>query len=296
MHVHCERSRPSSDRRTRLTSCSLDRQGASSQAAECTGNVGCVVVAGAPAGATAGANSIATDPLADSGSPPSPGSPSDTVLIGTACGNGQLDPGEACDPPASCPTEDTCGTTDSCLTSALLGKAETCDVVCSTQEITTCTSGDGCCAKGCKYPDDTDCSKSCGDGVVDAPELCEPSSTDKPCASSCDDGNACTLDVKTGTPEQCNVACTHMAVTAAKSGDGCCPPGANANNDSDCQPVCGNRVVERGETCDGNCPATCDDGKACTSDTALGSADRCDAMCTNSPITRPRRAGSCTSV
>jgi alpha-N-arabinofuranosidase len=75
-----------------------------------------------------------------------------------------------------------------------------------------------------------DCSASCGNGVVDASETCDPPTS---CPSSCDDGNACTLDQLTGSPENCNVACSNTAITACTSGDGCCPSGCSAS-DSDC--------------------------------------------------------------
>lgn len=172
-----------------MTACALDDRGVRPQSTECTGELGCVLAAGSRGPATSGASSIDPHVPVDSGAPTGPVNPPDATLTIAACGNSLLDPGETCDPPASCPTEETCRTTDGCLTGHLLGSAETCDAVCSTQETTVCTSGDGCCAKGCKYPEDADCSMSCGDGVVDPPELCEPSSEDKPCPTSCDDGN-----------------------------------------------------------------------------------------------------------
>jgi hypothetical protein len=49
-------------------------------------------------------------------------------------------------------------------------------------------------------------------------------------------------------------------------------------------PNCGNGQVEPGETCDGNCPKSCDDAQACTVDTLNGSADACNAVCSNAPI------------
>lgn len=148
-------------------------------------------------------------------------------------------------------------------------------------------------AERCQHPDDVDCSPRCGDGVVTPPELCEPMSTLKPCATSCDDRDPCTLDAKTGTPEQCNVMCTHMPIVARKSGDGCCLPNSNANTDHDCKPVCGNGVRESEETCDGNCPHSCDDGNPCTQDMAIGAADSCNAACVYIELGRKDGDGCC---
>src|SRR4029077_13367821 len=128
-------------------------------------------------------------------------------------------------------------------------------------------SGDSCCPKDCKYPDDGDCSKSCGDGVVEPPETCETSSKDKPCPATCDDGNACTADQLVGSAEQCSASCLNTPITMPIPGDKCCPPNANANVDSDCKAQFGNVIKEPGELCDGDCPTSCDDDNACTTDT-----------------------------
>jgi hypothetical protein len=116
------------------------------------------------------------------------------------CGNGIVEPGEKCDGktcPTVCPTPDPA----SCLRFEFSGSASACDAECNMHAVTECRSGDGCCATGCKYPADTDCSKSCGDGVVTAPETCEQTSANTPCPTKCDDANACTLDVMMGSPE-----------------------------------------------------------------------------------------------
>ena len=226
-------------------------------------------------------------------SAPGSGSSASAPMMGSAaCGNGVPEPGEACDG-ASCPTE--CPSADACTPTTLEGSVDDCTAHCSMTSVTECRSGDGCCPQGCKYPEDDDCPRSCGDGVVDPPEVCEPTSVDQPCPTSCDDGDPCTVDVSSGRAEDCNVKCTHMPVTAAIAGDECCPPGANANSDSDCSPVCGNGVKEDSETCDPSsaCPRSCDDGDACTADTLMGSASQCNAACSNVPITRPRGGDGC---
>lgn len=217
------------------------------------------------------------------------GSRSDSSAAASVCGNGIREAAELCD--GDCPA--TCDAPTGCLKSSLEGSPATCDARCVVVETTDCKSGDDCCAPSCKYPEDSDCSKSCGDGVVDSPELCEPGSKDKPCPTSCDDADPCTQDIKTGTPQQCNVVCSHTPVTVAKNGDQCCPRGGNANSDSDCSPNCGNKVKEGSEVCDGDCPTSCDDGDPCTVDKLSGSAGQCTAACTNAPIVRPANGDGC---
>ena len=147
------------------------------------------------------------------------------------------------------------------------------------------------------------CQVTCGNGSLDTEfgELCDPGVTSGPgaCPASCDDAVACTDDVRSGA--DCQVACVHSDITVPVDGDGCCPAGANANNDDDCAPVCGNSVVEMDETCDraisggpGACPlvASCNDLRACTTDTLVG-AGTCTAACTNAPVTQPMNGDGC---
>jgi hypothetical protein len=207
------------------------------------------------------------------------------------CGNGVREGNELCDG-ADCSSS--CETSNACLIGMLIGSAAMCDARCGApKEVTECKSGDGCCANDCKYPADTDCSKSCGDGVVDDPELCEPTSTDKPCPTSCDDDDTCTQDIKTGTTAQCNVSCAHMPITSPQSDDGCCPRSANANTDSDCTAICGNGVVESGEKCDGDCPtsSSCTGGSGCSRRMLIGSG--CAVECRTVEITERKASDGC---
>lgn len=198
------------------------------------------------------------------------------------CGNGTLDAGETCDPPESC--DSTCNDGNACTTDELTGSAANCNLACSHNSITSCASGDGCCPTGCDATSDDDCSGTCGDSVVDPGETCDPPGS---CPTACDDGNACTIDQKTGSADNCNVACSNTAITACASGDGCCAPGCDAATDDDCSLECGNGTVDAGETCDppDSCPADCDDGNACTIDQKTGSAANCNVACSNNPIT-----------
>ncbi len=198
------------------------------------------------------------------------------------CGNGVVEPGETCDPASSCPTS--CNDGNACTVDRTTGSSANCNVACSHTSVTTCVAGDGCCPAGCNANNDSDCSPTCGNGVVEPGETCDPASS---CPTSCNDGNACTVDQTTGSRANCNVACSHTSVTTCVAGDGCCPAGCNANNDSDCSPSCGNGVVEVGETCDprSSCPASCDDGIDCTVDQMTGSRANCNVACSHTSVT-----------
>ena len=199
-----------------------------------------------------------------------------------ACGNGVVEAGETCDPPSSCPTSCTDG--DSCTDDKMTGSSANCNVACSHTAITTCVSGDGCCPAGCNARTDTDCSPTCGNGVVEPGETCDPASS---CPTSCTDGNACTIDQMTGSSANCNATCSHTAITTCVSGDGCCPAGCNARTDTDCSPTCGNGVVEPGETCDpaSSCPTSCNEANACIIDQKTGSSANCNVACSHTAIT-----------
>lgn len=185
----------------------------------------------------------------------------------TRCGDGLVtgtelcDTGISADEPGACPTE--CPPLSQCVMRALNGTG--CRAECVVLQA-QCSGGDDCCPGNCMPSNDDDCSSSCGDGIVqvDEGETCDPEpSADAgavACPAGCDDEDACTTDVLSGSAMNCNVECAHVAITALASGDGCCPAGANAITDSDCQPVCGNNVRERGEDCDAQagCNAQCD--------------------------------------
>jgi hypothetical protein len=201
-------------------------------------------------------------------------------------------PGEACDPSVagSCPTS--CPAPPSaCTVVEMQGKLGSCDVRCVTQTIVGCLGGDGCCPTGCTALTDSDCPPVCGDGAVETGETCDRAITagfPGACPRSCDDGDACTVDLTDGAVANCTRACTHVAVTACLGGDGCCPEGCTAASDADCNPVCNDGRVGAGETCDppSACPTSCpDDGDPCTREQLTGDADHCTAACQHVPIT-----------
>ncbi len=199
-----------------------------------------------------------------------------------SCDNDIIEQGETCDPPGTCPT--TCDDGVACTADALIGSAESCSAACSYSPITHCDSGDGCCPPSCNHASDSDCSVSCGNGLIEQGETCDPPSS---CIAACDDGVACTNDTLIGSPANCSSSCGHAPITECDSGDGCCPPGCDNTIDEDCSVSCDNNVIEYGETCDppGTCPTTCDDLVACTVDIMTGSAESCSVNCSFNIIT-----------
>lgn len=214
----------------------------------------------------------------------------DAGEVAVVCGDGVVGAGETCDPPGSCPGM--CDDGAACTMDVRTGDPSTCDVACDATVVEACADGDGCCPGGCDSTTDGDCSESCGNGVVEAGETCDPPGS---CPTSCDDGVACTTDRLSGSADACSAECSHVAITSCVAGDGCCPAGCNATTDSDCSAVCGNGVIEGVETCDppSSCPSSCDDGMACTMDGTLGSAASCTLVCTHVTITACANGDGC---
>jgi hypothetical protein len=148
-----------------------------------------------------------------------------------SCGNGTVESalGETCDPPTSCPS---CDDGIECTADTTEGAAETCDVVCGHEDITTClTDADGCCPAGCTGMTDPDCAV-CGNGTVELGETCEGN-----CPTSCPaDDDLCTVDEIVGSANECTAACSHEAATQCSAqSDACCPAGCDGTNDIDCE-------------------------------------------------------------
>ena len=210
--------------------------------------------------------------------------------IKTSCGDGIVSGSEICDPAitsgaGACPT--TCQSTTSCSTSLLVGSAQGCDARCEPAVISQCIEGDGCCPAECGEESDSDCSKTCGDGVVDEGETCDGN------CESCDDGDSCTSDLSSGSAKNCSLECTHDAITNCTDADGCCPANCDESNDSDCSDSCGDGIVVAGEVCDGNCPTSCEDQDACTIDSLSGRPDLCNVVCINTPFTECKNDDGC---
>jgi cysteine-rich repeat protein len=223
------------------------------------------------------------------------------------CGDGNVDPGEACDdgpengPGKPCKAD--C-TASSCGDGMV-------------QDPEGCDDGNGVDGDGCSA---TCTPEACGDGEIQGMEQCDDGNADDTDACS----NTCTLAacgdsiVQAGTGETCDAgpanadsgACTTTCATA-KCGDGLlwnteggaevCDEGANNGPGNackdDCTPnVCGDKAVGPGEACDdGNvtagdgCSATCkleacgsgdvDPGEACDDGKNGNQDDGCTDLC-----------------
>lgn len=197
------------------------------------------------------------------------------------CGDGviEAEAGETCDPPGSCPVASDCGGQPQvCTEIRYVGAPETCDARCAESEITSCVSGDGCCPSNCDAQSDSDCSTTCGDGQVDAPqETC-----DGDCPTSCAPpaGAQCKAAMLVGSAAQCSAQCVMWDITSCRDNDGCCPSNCNGANDADCTAMCGNGIVEGVEECDDSNQATGDGCSGCM----LETQDRmCRSVIANAP-------------
>jgi cysteine-rich repeat protein len=239
------------------------------------------------------------------------------VVADPACGDGQLNVGEACDNGAA----NSDSAADACRVNCQLARcgdgvldsAEACDLGArnSDDEPDACREdctrprcGDGTidqgeqCDTGAARSDTApgacraDCRDArCGDGVTDPDEACDDRNTDEQdgCLNSC--RSASCGDGVTGPNEECDDGNT-------ADGDGC---------QSTCRrPICGDRVIDSGEQCDdGNtssndgCRADCNTGcvaaRECDDGTYCNGAERCvDGLCQAGPAVALDDGVSCT--
>ncbi len=216
------------------------------------------------------------------------------------CGNGVLDDRETCDPP-EIPCPESCPNDDPCKTIALTGIPEACNAACTVIPITACyPNTDGCCPADCATDEDADClAAACGNAIVDIGEQCDNGlvwPAPGACTPDCDDNRACTNESLGGSSDTCSVVCSFIDVGVCVAGDGCCPAACDSTTDADCDAViCGDGVIDGLENCDsmipagypGACPisvADCDDSDPCTTDTLVGVANDCSALCVNQDL------------
>lgn len=214
----------------------------------------------------------------------------DSANCKLGCGDGQVIGLELCDTgipqdaQGACPLY--CENRDACHPALLEGTG--CQQQCIEYAITAPQNDDGCCPSGFGPNDDNDCEPSCGDGIIERPEICDPPEQ-CPTAETCLPTDACNLAELVGEPAECRSLCVQVPISTCTSGDGCCPTECTYQNDDDCSnpALCGNGDLDTGETCDAtDCPTTCDDGDVCTADIARGSAATCNLRCENTAITQ----------
>jgi hypothetical protein len=187
----------------------------------------------------------------------------------SCCGNGVLDPGELCDktiPPGvngACPQGPAqCNDNNPCTHDFPTGM--NCGVTCNHSPVTAPKHGDGCCPPGANSVNDNDCKQSCGNGVLEPGEKCDPKIQAGPgkCVTPamCDDHNPCSKDQLAGSA--CDVHCIHKPVQPnLNQKDGCCPKGYSSLDDRDCPDACG---PDKTENCVNLCAGVnCPDGSYC---------------------------------
>lgn len=171
----------------------------------------------------------------------------------------------------------------------------------STQKPSTDTSDGGGLPAASSNPIPTD-RTACGDGRVSGPEKCDTAihaETPGACPTECRALKDCAPRELNGSA--CQAECVLLELVCT-GGDGCCPGKCNASNDADCSSSCGDGIIDinTGETCE---PETsmpcvqdvgeCDDGDPCTLDALVGSADNCNAACTNTLRDEPLNDDGC---
>ena len=257
------------------------------------------ITAGAGCQKTCTHGEVSTRGKSDGCCPAKAGAAADPDCLAT-CGNGVVEPAETCDKgipadqPGGCPK--TCSAVG-CQPQVFKGAEATCTAVCELGDAAACilTTKDACCSSGCTSASDADCSSTCGNGLVEANEVCDKaiaSLTAGACPATCDDNNPCTVD-RWDSKGTCLDQCVSTPVTVFKSGDLCCPPGANRSVDSDCPATCGNNVVEAEESCDraiaagqpGACLSACLPSSACAMAKLTGSPLQCTATCEVTAVT-----------
>jgi hypothetical protein len=209
-------------------------------------------------GTTAGVGSIA-----GAGQPPA----------AAKCGDAKLDPGEKCD--GNCPNA--CAAPMGCRIEVLVGSVAACTAECVPRDITAVEAGDGCCPLGATNATDTDCSSSCGDGVVTGNEICESGNNEHPCPSQadCDDNDPCTMDLVTGSERECNARCAHRALQ--RQAENCddhdpCTEDQSTPSTTECTYECSHSKPRQPT-------GSCADLDPCTDDTAVMSTTRCAVEC-----------------
>lgn len=172
------------------------------------------------------------------------------------CGNGRIDPGEACDPST------TLGTNSSCTPNCLLAEQQQCtyDTECRTglcirNLCVPCSTSTQCQSNDCRQGV---CRPQCGNGRVDPGEACDPI-LDPHCTIHClrPAGITCRIGLECQTGLCGGGSCTTCTGNNQCGGSGVCASGT-------CVRSCGDGRLDSGEECD--------DGNRIT-------GDGCDRFC-----------------
>jgi cysteine-rich repeat protein len=209
----------------------------------------------------------------------------------TACGDGTLDPGEACD---DANDDDADGCSAACAVESgflCTGEPSVCAAVCGDGIVAGMEGcdddgtddGDGCSAS-CAVEDGYACTGApsvcatvCGDGVVAGDEACDDDNTDA--LDGCSDTCAVEAGVTcTGEPSVCTAVCGDSVIATIEE----CDTGATGTDDG-CSDAC---AIERGWSCAGEpsvCMTGCGDGitagtEACD-DSDMDDGDGCSMAC-----------------
>lgn len=160
------------------------------------------------------------------------------------CGNGRLDSGELCDPSVR---NGAAGCTAGCLLAPnqqCARDTECGSTLCVRNICVPCTEGGQCQSRDCR---EGACENLCGNGNVDAGEICDPGlvgTTTAECTRDClrPPGVACakSFECQTG-------FCTGGACIRCQRNNQCA---GNLCVSGDCADVCGNGTLDRGEECD----------------------------------------------
>ena len=204
-----------------------------------------------------------------------------------ACGNGVVEPGEACDD-GNTVSGDGCNATCTSIETCGNGVADFGGEECDDGGT---ANGDGCSSTCTLEPGwvcsgvPSTCAPECGDATILTPEICDDGnlSTGDGCSATCtvEAGWTCA-----GQPSLCAATCGDGLVVGPEtcddggtaSGDGCSascatePGWTCVGQPSVCTPVCGDGVINGNEDCDdGNqvggdcCPANCRLASPCAS-------------------------------
>jgi hypothetical protein len=188
------------------------------------------------------------------------------------CGNSVVDRGERCDVAiavgkgGACP--EGCSGREGCVQRVLVGTQ--CSARCMEVRITRAIPDDGCCPSEATAVQDNDCASSCGNGVVERGERCDPPET---CATKddCVSAEPCQHAKYVGDPKQCTAACELSPIQACVAGDKCCPAGCNGEKDGDCR--------NAASSCDGGCVTPAGQGGTTPNDAGIDCQTDAETEC-----------------